>query len=153
MYRMNLCLIDEQPNILKIIWDKLNDDYFPEYNLHNYRLEWSSRRQKRTLASCNVKKRVVRVASELNYYEHHKWLSPLLYHEMCHAVMAEGLIDENGHLKHKIRWHGKDFKALERAHPLYYDFNFWIKHGGWSKAIRSARTKEWWKNVKKVFKA
>ena len=149
---MNFCIKEKSEDILYYVWNKLNNEYFPDYNLSDYRLEWSQRRQNRTLASCNVKKRVVRVAHELNYKEHYKWLSPLLHHEMCHAVMAEGLIDENGRLKHKIRWHGHDFKELERSHPQYSEFQFWIKQGGWSKAIRSARTKEWWNKVKNVFK-
>lgn len=149
---MNLCFKEEYSNILQNIWDKLNKEYFPQYDLNIYRLEWSNRRQKRTLASCNVKRKIVRVAHELNSKEYYKWLSPLLYHEMCHAVMAQEVIDENGRLNRKIRWHGKDFKKLEKAHPQYNDFQFWIKSGGWNKAIRSARTKEWWQKVKNVFK-
>ncbi|MGI6680859.1 MAG: SprT-like domain-containing protein [Bdellovibrionota bacterium] len=149
---MNFCFKEKEDNILKVVWNKLNRQYFPDYDLYDYKVVWSNRRQKRTLASCNVKKRIVRVAGELNYNEHYKWLAPLLHHEMCHAVMAEGAIDSNGKFKRKIRWHGKDFKKLERSHPLYNDFQFWIKSGGWQRAIRSARTKEWWKKVKNVFK-
>lgn len=137
-------------HILYDVWGKLHLAYFPTYKLNQYKLTWSNRRQKRTLASCNVRKKIVRVANELNYPEHQKWLAPLLYHEMCHAVMAEDLGNLN-EIHKKIRWHGKDFKKLEMQHPKELEFKLWIKQGGWNKAIRSSRSKEWWKKVKNAF--
>ncbi len=137
-------------NILYDTWNKLSVEYFPTYALNQYKITWSNRNQKRTLASCNVRKKIVRVAKELNYPEHEKWLNPLLYHEMCHAVMAEDL-EKQGIKRRHIRWHGKDFKELEMQNPRESDFKAWIKQGGWNKAIRSSRSKEWWKKIKNAF--
>lgn len=134
---------------LQGMWNYLHMSYFPNYELKDYRILWSNRNQKRTLASCNVKRKIVRVAHELRYKEHEKWLSPLLYHEMCHAVMAEELEKNKVDLrKTKVRWHGVDFKTLENRHPQCKEFQDWIKKGGWLTAVRSSRKKDWWQKVK-----
>lgn len=126
---------------LAIIWYRLRETYFPDNpNLAQYKIIWSKRRQKRTLASCCLSRKRVTVAKELNYPIHTVWLEPLLYHEMCHAVLSCFPND----LKRKgtrRSWHGPDFKALERKHPLMIPFNNWIKSGGWHSAIRSDRAK------------
>ena len=117
---------------LLTIWLALRREWFPERpDIDKYVIVWSTRPQKRTLASCNVHRKRVNVARELNYPQHLEWLVPLLYHEMCHAVL--GLTVE--------RWHGKEFKALERRHPQIKEMDKWIKDGGWATAVRSDRSK------------
>ena len=125
---------------LKALWNALAVEYFPEKysTLENYLVQWSLRPQKRTLASCNVRHRIVNVAQELNVPEHAVWLAPLLYHEMCHAAIGEE-VQRSGR---KRLWHGPEFRALERRHPEIRAMDNWIKTGGWHRAIRSHRAKQ-----------
>jgi hypothetical protein len=127
--------------LLKEIWNQLIDDYFPEQQeLKHYKLVWSSRNQRRTLASCNIIRSKVVVASELNYPEYSEYWEPLLYHELCHAAI--GLeVERYGR---KRAWHGREFRTLERRHPKIPLLDAWIKQGGFTKAVRSARTKAYW---------
>ncbi len=121
------------------VWQSLVKRYFPDRaDLLAYRLRWSSRRQKRTLASCNVKLKRVTVARELNRPELFLWLDPLLYHEMCHAVIGFDLHQRGK----RTPWHGKEFRALEKRHPGVQELDAWIAAGGWAKAVRSSRARE-----------
>lgn len=121
---------------LNAIWQKLAQEYFPDnQEIPNYKIVWSKRPQKRTLASCNIQDKKVNVARELNYPEHHKWLEPLIYHEMCHAELK--YIQKETHRS----WHGKEFKQLEKQHPRMEAFDYWVKSGGWLTAVRSDRGK------------
>lgn len=124
---------------LKRIWTSLQYEYFPrEPEIGLYTVCWSRRRQLRTLASCNSSRRRVNVARELNRPDCEKWLPPLLYHEMCHAVLAN-------HAKASgcdISFHGREFKQLEKRHPMMREFNRWIRSGGWLHVVRSDRAKE-----------
>ena len=124
---------------LKHIWAQLQQNYFPARpELLEFRICWSSRRQLRTLASCNSRVKKVNVARELNAPDCARWLEPLLYHEMCHAVLADAVRASKGAMTH----HGKEFKNLERRHPGISDLNRWIRSGGWLRAIRSDRARE-----------
>lgn len=128
------------------IWQLLAIQYFPNCTeLNTYVIGWSTRKQKRTLASCSIEKRMVRVARELNYPELHIWLEPLVYHEMCHAVLGKDIP-----IRHRKRcWHGAEFKNLESQHPQILLLDQWIKNGGWSQTVRSDRAKR----ARKTFKA
>ena len=118
---------------LKAIWLALRALYFPDRaELDQYQIVWSKRRQIRVLASCNLHDLRVIVAKTLKSSEHHWVLDPLLYHEMCHAVLGKQVPQKNG----RRRWHGREFKELEKLHPGIKDLNLWIKSGGWEKAIR-----------------
>lgn len=135
---------------LTLMWLELANTYFPDRtDLSNYKVRWSTRRQKRVLGSCNMTKRIVSVARELNTPEHHHWLEPLLYHEMCHAVL-ERSVSKRGR---KILWHGPEFKALEARHPGIPALDFWIKSGGWRSAVLSARAKSSWEVRRAVIKS
>ena len=123
---------------LKEIWNSLIADYFPTAeHLRNYTVVWSKRNQIRTLASCSLERKRIVVAKELRFVEHDKWLSPLLYHEMCHAYLEYSILNKSG----KTPWHGPQFKKLESRHPLIPSFNEWVNQGGWAKAVRSHRAK------------
>jgi hypothetical protein len=123
---------------LKNIWDDLVRRYFSDrLDLFDYSLEWSRRNQKRTLASCNIKRRRVVVARELDREELALWLEPLLYHELCHAVLGKSITSKDG----RRAWHGREFRALERRHPGIAALDHWIKSGGWRSAVRSARAR------------
>ncbi len=125
--------------ILRTFWQSLAEEFFPEHpHILHYQVRWSQRKQKRTLASCLTERRVVTVARELNYPEHQVWLKPLLYHEMCHAVLGR----EVSRTKRGYAWHGPEFKALERRHPLIPIFDAWVKAGGWARAVRSDRARQ-----------
>ena len=127
--------------LLLATWQKVRLEFFPDrIDLDDVEIHWSRRRQKRVLASVSIRQKKVRVASELNHEEHHIWLEPLLYHEMCHAVLGENIPVRN----RKRQWHGKEFKALEQLHPKMQLFESWIKAGGWARAVRSARSKSMW---------
>ncbi|MCB0310094.1 MAG: SprT-like domain-containing protein [Bdellovibrionales bacterium] len=116
----------------------LRNSYFPERtDLDAYQVSWSKRRQKRTLASVNIEKKRVNVARELNDIRYAVWLEPLLYHEMCHAVLGEGVRRSNG----GYAWHGPEFKSLEKRHPEIKSLDQWIKAGGWQRAVRSDRSR------------
>jgi hypothetical protein len=120
------------------LWQRLAHEYFPgQTEILLYKISWSRRRQKRTLASCNIRQQRVVVAQELNHEEHFRWLPALLYHEMCHAAI--GMAVQRGGSKRL--WHGAQFRALERRHPEIHALDIWIKSGGWQKAIRSARAR------------
>lgn len=124
-----------EPKLLAI-WESLAKTYFPNNSvLNDYSIHWSNRAQKRTLASCNLQGKRILVARELNYDKYSIWLEPLIYHEMCHAVLGLNVKKVKG----KKQWHGKDFKNLENKHPLMYEFEMWIKAGGWAKCVRSDR--------------
>jgi len=124
---------------LILIWKKLQAKFFPNRNeLSEYRVVWSTRRQKRTLASCNLDKKRVTVAKELRHIDYYQWLEPLLYHEMCHAVIGKGV----ARFKGKRAWHGVEFRELERRHPGISALDDWIKAGGWLRAIRAERARD-----------
>ncbi|NMC62700.1 MAG: SprT family zinc-dependent metalloprotease [SAR324 cluster bacterium] len=124
---------------LKKVWNSLKEEYFPnESELDVYSIYWSKRRHLRTLASCNISKKKVTVACELNNDAYAHWLSPLLYHEMCHAILGDKIANSGGTMK----FHGSEFKRLENRHPLKKDLDLWIRSGGWLSAIRSHRSKE-----------
>lgn len=126
---------------LKPIWLKLRVEYFPNRpDLDSYSVRWSTRRQRRVLASVSITHRHVSVAKELAVSELHLWLEPLLYHEMCHAVIGEDVPIR----RRKRQWHGELFRKLESQHPKIDELNKWIKSGGWSRAVRSHRTRQYW---------
>lgn len=113
------------------IWNKLVDEYFEgSEDLKSYRLVWSKKIQTRCLASCNVTKKIVRVAPTMKRTDASLYLEPLLYHEMCHAVVGIKVV--NG--RRKI--HTREFKQLERKHPSIASLDEWIEKGGWSEAVR-----------------
>lgn len=123
---------------LQILWRQLQQIWFPDFpELNQFRVTWSKRKQKRTLAVCYTEQKKVTVARELNYPVHQVWIKPLLYHEMCHAVLGDA-VSSDGRGR---AWHGPEFKALEQRFPLTPLFKQWIDAGGWQKAIRSDRAK------------
>lgn len=131
---------ESAPELLAL-WLKIQQEYFPDRtDLAAYTVQWSPRRQKRILASCNIRHRKVMVAKEMQHESVSAWCEPLLYHEMCHAVLGEG-IKRRGH---KTPWHGRDFKALEARHPQSAALNIWMKSGGWTRAVRSHRARARW---------
>lgn len=130
---------------LRALWIGLRKYFFPDRpDLDSYRVYWSNRPQKRTLASCSLDRRAIRVARELNYPQHKQWLSPLLYHEMVHAYLGFSVYSEEG----RSNWHGAEFKKLERRHPGIKRFDAWVKSGGWETAVRSDRAKRAYKRRK-----
>lgn len=127
------------------LWRTLIESYFPDrIDLLDYRIAWSNRRQRRVLASCNVKQRRVRVAQEMQAAECAEFLAPLLYHELCHAVLGENL----KRLERRIPWHGQEFKTLEARHPQSEALTRWIRSGGWAQAVRRARARATWQRRK-----
>ena len=135
-----------QTTILVEIWRNLIREYFPDRaDLLDYKMAWSSRRQKRTLASCNLRARRILVAQELNDPDYLQYLPALIYHELCHAVLGYSVRSTSG----KSRWHGSEFKALEKRHPGIAILNLWIKKGGWRQAIRRHRGKNSYKKPAK----
>jgi len=128
----------ESDELLQKIWLDLRLTYFPSRgDIDMYSLQWSRRQQKRTLASCNLDQRRVLVAKELRHADHIEWLEPLLYHEMCHAILGKDISTKAG----RRAWHGTEFKALELRHPGIKKLDNWIKAGGWAKAVRSDRAR------------
>ncbi len=126
-------------DVLSAIWETLIQEFFPTRgDLNAYAVIWSERRQKRVLASCHIEKQVVRVARELNRPEYFVYLEPLLYHELCHAVIGRG-VEQSGRAK---QWHGPQFKDLESRHPQTNTLKEWIKDGGWHRAVRRDRAIE-----------
>lgn len=124
------------PGELVAVWQALQQRWFPEHiDLLDYRVIWSRRPQKRTLASCQLSARCVSVARELRPVTHRVWLKPLLYHEMCHAVLGDCALAGAS----RRQWHGPAFRALEQRHPLMPYFDAWVKQGGWAKAVRADR--------------
>ena len=121
-----------------MLWRALHSQYFPEAaEVDQYTVCWSTRRQRRVLASCHIEQREVHVAKELSTPAYQRWLAPVLYHEMCHAVLGAGVSRKRG----KRAWHGKEFKTLVRRHPLTHELETWIKNGGWTSAVRSDRAR------------
>ena len=117
------------------IWNYLHAKYFPLAPvLAAYKIVWSRRRARLTLACCNLDKLTVRVNAALDDAEFSWVLEPLLYHEMCHAALGKPP-------KHNRRrsYHGKEFRALERRHPEISKLNDWVNGGGWQKAVRRYR--------------
>jgi hypothetical protein len=126
---------------LQELWVELRIQYFQSrLDLDLYSVKWSTRRQKRTLASCNIRGKKIRVAKELNHPSCIEWHSPLLFHEMCHAFLGDLVSKKKG----KRQWHGDEFKALEAIHPQMNNFHLWCKNGGWVKAVRRERALSWW---------
>lgn len=123
---------------LKQLWDAVQKEFFPERpDLQEYSVYWSTRRQKRVLASCNIRGKKISVARELQDPLFEEWLHPLLYHEMCHAFIGEGVPRSKG----KRLWHGELFRSLEMRHPHIAALDAWIKSGGWRYAVRRDRSK------------
>ncbi len=117
---------------LETIWRTLQENYFPERkDLLDYQVIWSKRRHTATLASCNVYRKRVLVASAMNQTLSVEHLPALIYHEMCHAVLGEPKIRKGRRVIH-----GKEFRALERQHPDIPKLNTWIKSGSWHQAVR-----------------
>jgi len=130
---------------LKQLWLTLRSEFFPErHDLDDYVVRWSRRRQKRTLASCNIIGRVVAVAKEMKHQDATAWLAPLLYHEMCHAVLGTAVTRQCG----KRAWHGREFKSLECRHPQISALDAWIKSGGFHAVVRSERARSAWSTRK-----
>jgi hypothetical protein len=126
---------------LQEIWVGLRVSYFPDRtDLDDYVVTWSSRQQKRVLASCNIRRRRVVVARELNDPSAVRWISAVLYHELCHAVLGESVTTPEG----RRLWHGAEFRALEARHPDIPSLNAWISSGGWAFAVRSSRSRAAW---------
>jgi len=122
-------------------WTNLRNEYFPDRaELDSYTISWSSRSQKRVLASCNIRRRHVVVARELFEPSACRWIQAVLYHELCHAVIGEGVRTQGG----KRQWHGPEFRALEARHPDIEPMNIWIRTGGWAMAVRSNRSRRAW---------
>ena len=135
------CADQREDLVLKSIWLRVRAEYFPDrLDLDAYTVRWSRRRQRRVLASVSITRKFVCVAKELASEAHYCWLEPLLYHEMCHAVLGENVVIK----KRKRQWHGTEFKLLERNHPASSSLDLWIKTGGWSRAVQSSRARETW---------
>lgn len=126
---------------LRHIWLSVRNEYFPHrHDLDDYVLAWSGKPQKRTLASCNIKRRRVQVAREMDHEAAVAMLEPLLYHEMCHAVLGMSVVRET----QRSQWHGREFRALERRHPMMPQLDHWVKSGGWQSVVRSDRGRRSW---------
>jgi hypothetical protein len=131
--------------LLESIWIRLRWEYFPDRaDLDTYQMEWSTRKQKRVLASCNIRNRRIRVARELLEPSAVRWLEAVVFHEMCHAVLGYDVSRAGG----KRQWHGKEFRALEMLHPEIPALEQWIRSGGWHSAVRSNRARLAWQKRK-----
>lgn len=128
---------------LLTVWRNLRAEFFPDRpDVDDYIVTWSSRPQKRVLASCNIRRRRIVVARELFEPAASRWITPVLYHEMCHAVIGEGVyLSQSG----KRQWHGRQFRQLEAKHPDIAAMNAWIASGGWAMAVRSHRARQAWR--------
>ena len=124
--------------LLNKIWSDLIQEYFPDHEslLNEYKLLVTQRIQTQTLASCNVERKRIEVAGALNHSSARSILSPLIYHEMCHAVLGPPK-EVNG----RCIFHGKEFKALERRNPQIALLNNWIKEGHWEKVTERFKSK------------
>ena len=130
---------------LRSVWTSLRTEYYPDRpELDSYVVAWSARPQKRVLASCNIRRRRVVVAKELFEPTACRWIAAVLYHELCHAVIGEGVHLRSG----KRQWHGAEFRALEARHPDIPAMNAWIRSGGWAMAVRAHRTRRAWSQRK-----
>ena len=117
----------------KEIWIDLVRKHFQErVDLNSYKVVWSNRSQKRVLASCNIEKKIVRVAPAMRLAESQPYLEALIYHELCHAVVGIGI--KNG----RRDIHSKSFKELENQHPGIKLLDIWIKQGGWVNAVKKS---------------
>ncbi|MEY4667672.1 MAG: hypothetical protein RL518_371 [Pseudomonadota bacterium] len=135
----------ESDEFLRNLWTGLRSEFYPERpELDSYVVTWSNRPQKRVLASCNIRQRRVVVARELFEPTACRWIAPVLYHELCHAVIGEGVHLRSG----KRQWHGYQFRALESRHPDIPAMNAWIRSGGWAMAVRSHRARRAWSRRK-----
>lgn len=132
-------------NKLQSLWFQLWQQWFShESSLGDYTVIWSRRQQKRTLATCQITNKKVIVARELSDPRYEVWLSPLLYHEMCHIVVGYKRSQDGT----KTCWHHPEFRRLERQHPGIAELDAWIKAGGWMQAIRRDRAKRAWQKRK-----
>ena len=123
---------------LKNLWLSVRARYFPDRDdIDSYFVGWSARNQRRTLASCNIHRRRIKVARELNHPNFYMWLEPLIYHEMCHAILG----DKVEVRRRKRQWHGIEFKTLERRHPRSAALTEWVRTGGFQHAVRSHRSR------------
>jgi hypothetical protein len=128
----------ENNQFLHRVWTTLRAEYFPDRpDLDTYTLAWSPRRQKRVLASCNISQRRVVVAKELFEPSACRWIQAVVYHELCHAVIGQGVRTSGG----RRQWHGAEFRALEARHPDIAAMNVWIRSGGWAMAVRANRAR------------
>lgn len=133
------------PN-LYAIWLTLIAEFFPERaDLAEYTVSWSGRPQKRTLASCNLRRRKISVAKEMRHPEGEEFLPALLYHEMCHAALGHNVAQKNS----RRSWHGREFRELEARHPKSEALRLWIQKGGWGRAVRSTRMKDYHERKRK----
>ena len=124
--------IDED---LSSLWLAIRAHYFPDRpEIDSYRVIWSYRKHSFTLASCNVERRRVAVAHVMQLEDARPFLDPLLYHEMCHAVLG---IPPRVNGRRQI--HGREFKEIERRHPGIKALDAWIRAGGWRHAVRKSR--------------
>lgn len=113
-------------------WLRIRQTYFPSRSdIDDYDLLWAKRKQTRCLASCDYVKRKVTVAKQMAEPEARTYLEPLLYHEMCHAIIGVPP-EKNG----RRQIHGRDFKKLERRHPQIQALDAWINSGGWQRVTR-----------------
>ena len=120
---------------LTVLWRAIRAHYFPDRpEIDAYRVIWSYRKHSFTLASCNVERRRVAVAHVMQLEDARPFLDPLLYHEMCHAVLG---IPPKVNGRRQI--HGREFKALEHRHPGIQALDAWIRVGGWRTAVRKSR--------------
>ncbi len=132
----------ESDPFLHKVWTELRREYYPERSdLDSYIVSWSTRKQKRVLASCNVRRHRVVVAKELFEPSAVRWIAPVLYHELCHAVLGEDITSASG----RRMWHGVEFRTLEARHPDIPALNLWIRSGGWAMAVRSHRSRMAWR--------
>jgi hypothetical protein len=129
--------VAKSDEFLMTVWRNLRTEFFPgQPEIDDYTVCWSSRPQKRVLASCNIRRKKVVVARELFQPSASRWISAVLYHEMCHAVIGEGVhLSQSG----KRLWHGRQFRQLEALHPDIAAMNTWISTGGWAIAVHSYR--------------
>ena len=123
---------------LEILWERLSDRYFPDSaQLADYTVVWSNRRHRSCLASCNVERQRVIVARAMNIDTAKPFLEPLLYHEMCHAVLGKPKVVGGRRIIH-----GRDFRELERRHPRIPQLDHWINSGGWFAAVDAYERQE-----------
>lgn len=133
----------QHDEFLQTLWCSIRAEYFPDHvELDTYIVAWSTRPQKRVLASCNIRARRVLVARELFEPAASRWIAPVLYHEMCHAFIGEQVSRTRSG---KRLWHGAEFRALEARHPDIPAMNAWIRSGGWAMAVRSNRARAAWR--------
>jgi hypothetical protein len=120
-------------------WKSLQQRYFPDrLDLLDYQLCWSKQVQTRCLASCSTEKRRILVANAFRDFDTGDFLEPLLYHEMCHAVLGKPRVGKKG----RRILHGREFKELEKRHPKIPALDAWIEEGGWSKLVRKAKRRK-----------